>query len=360
LALGSWLLFPGSYLKNKQMNSIFLDTLKGKKTDRPPVWFMRQAGRVLPSYLEMREKHSFWQMMNDPQLAAKVTLLPVYDLDVDAAILFSDILVIPYAMGMGLEFTDDGPKFDKPLRDYDDPFGKLNPQPEKLQYIYNAIDEIIRTRPENMPLIGFAGAPLTVLCYMLQGLSSKANFPDAVTYIYKYQREVGKLVEAITDLTIEYARQQIVHGIDTFQLFETHGGILPFDLYEKMFFPAIKKIAVAVRQTGTPFIFFPKDIGSGFGSITPEICDFVSVDWQTPLAIARKLVHPEVGLQGNVDPRLLFADTESIRDVLNGYIEFGKEEHKWIFNLGHGFMPGIPYENARFVVEWVKSTNWRK
>jgi len=342
------------------MNSIFLDTLKGKKTDRPPVWFMRQAGRVLPSYLDLRNRHSFWQMMNDPKLAAKVTLLPIDDLGVDAAILFSDILVIPYAMGMGLEFTDEGPKFDKPLREYDNPFTKLNPDPGKLQYIYNAIDEIIRTRPDNTPLIGFAGAPLTVLCYMLQGLSSKANFPDAVAYIYKNQHEVAKLVDAITDLTIIYAQQQIAHGIDTFQLFETHGGILPFDLYEKMFFPSIKKIAVAVRQKGVPFIFFPKDIGTGFASITPEICDFVSVDWQTPINTARKLVHAEVGLQGNVDPRLLFADQASIKKKLNEYIEFGTKEYKWIFNLGHGFMPGIPYENAKFVVDWVKSTNWRR
>jgi uroporphyrinogen decarboxylase len=342
------------------MNSIFLDTLKGKKTDRPPVWFMRQAGRVLPNYLALRDKHSFWQMMNDPKLAAEVTLMPVYDLGVDAAILFSDILVIPYAMGMGLNFTDDGPKFDKPLREYDNPSSKLNPDPGKLQYIYNAIDEIVRARPADMPLIGFAGAPLTVLCYMLQGLSSKANFPDAVAYIYKNQDEVAKLIDAITDLTIIYAQEQITHGIDTFQLFETHGGILPFGLYERMFFPAIKKIAKAVRDKGVPFIFFPKDIGTGFERITPEICDFVSVDWQTPLSTARRLVHKEVGLQGNVDPRLLFADKPAIEKVLNEYIDFGSKEYKWIFNLGHGFMPGIPYENAKFVTDWVKTTNWRR
>jgi len=342
------------------MNSILLDTIKGKKTDRPPVWFMRQAGRVLPNYLALKEKHSFWQMMNDPKLAAEVTLMPVYDLGVDAAILFSDILVIPYAMGMGLDFTDDGPKFDKPLREVENPSGKLNPDPGKLQYIYNAIDEIVRTRPANTPLIGFAGAPLTVLCYMLQGLSSKANFPDAVAYIYKNQQEVAKLVDAITDLTIVYAQRQIAHGIDTFQLFETHGGILPFDLYEKMFFPSIKKIAAAIRSKGVPFIFFPKDIGTGFERITPEICDFVSVDWQTPLSTARKLVHKDVGLQGNVDPRLLFADIPAIEKVLNEYIDFGSKEYKWIFNLGHGFMPGISYENAKFVTDWVKTTNWRR
>jgi uroporphyrinogen decarboxylase len=341
-------------------NSIFLDTLHGKKTSRPPVWFMRQAGRVLPSYLELREKHSFWHMMNDPELAAKVTLLPVHELGVDAAILFSDILVIPYAMGMGLDFTDHGPKFDKPLKDYSNPLEALHPNPEKLNYIYRAIDEIVKTRPENMPLIGFAGAPLTVLCYMLEGLSSKANFPDAISFIYKNKGVTQKLVDVITELTIEYATQQIAHGIDTFQLFETHGGILPFDYYQTMFFPAIKKIAKAVRDKGVPFIYFPKDIGTGFNQITPDICDFVSIDWQTPIIEARKMVHPSVGLQGNLDPRLLFADQPTIEEELVKYLEFGKLEYNWIFNLGHGFMPGISFENAKYLVDWVKSSNWRR
>ena len=341
-------------------NSLFLDTLKGKKTSRPPVWFMRQAGRVLPSYLELRAKHSFWEMMNDPALAAKVTLLPVYDLGVDAAILFSDILVVPYAMGMGLEFSDHGPKFDKPLKDYENPVEKLHPDPHKLDYIYRAIDEIVKTRPENTPLIGFAGAPLTVLCYMLEGVSSKANFQSAISYIYTNKAVIEKLTDAITDLTIEYATQQIAHGIDTFQLFETHGGILPFDVYKSMFFPAIQKISRAVREKGIPFIYFPKDIGTGFRHITPDLCDFVSVDWQTSITEARKLVHPAVGLQGNLDPRLLFADQASIEAELNKYIEFGRSEYKWIFNLGHGFMPGISVENAKYVVDWVKQTNWER
>ncbi len=341
-------------------NSIFLDTLKGEKTSRPPVWFMRQAGRVLPSYLELRAKHSFWQMMCDPGLAAKVTLLPVYDLGVDAAILFSDILVIPYAMGMGLDFTDHGPKFDRPLKNFKNPMTELHPDPDKLQYIYRAIDEIVTTRPENTPLIGFAGAPLTVLCYMLEGLSSKSGFPDAISFIYKNKSITEKLIDAITDLTIEYAMQQIAHGIDAFQLFETHGGLLPFDFYKSMFFPAIKKISRVVRNKSIPFIYFPKDIGTGFRHITPDICDFVSVDWQTPVTEARKLVHSDVGLQGNLDPRLLFADQAVIEKELAKYIEFGQKEYKWIFNLGHGFIPGIPFENAKYIADWVKTTNWNR
>lgn len=341
-------------------NSIFLNTIKGKKTSRPPVWFMRQAGRILPSYLVLRSEYSFWKLMNDRELAAKVTLLPVYDLGVDAAILFSDILVVPYAMGMGLEFTDHGPKFDKPLKDYDNPLQKLNPDPEKLQFIYGSIDEIVKTRPENTPLIGFAGAPLTVLCYMLEGLSSKSGFTDAISFVFKNTSITKKLIDSVTELTIEYAEQQIAHGIDAFQLFETHGGIIPFDLYKSIFLPSVKKISRAVRDKGIPFIFFPKDIGTGLKYITPDICDFVSIDWQTPISEARRIVHPEVGLQGNLDPRMLFADQSSIETELAKYIDFGKKEFNWIFNLGHGFIPGAPFENAKFVVDWVKSTNWNR
>lgn len=341
-------------------NPIFLETLQGKKTSRPPVWFMRQAGRVLPSYLEMRSRHSFWELMSNPSLAAQVTLLPVNDLGVDAAILFSDILVIPYAMGMGLDFTDHGPKFDKPLKDYDNPLEALHPDPSKLDYIYRAIDEIIKTRPENTPLIGFAGAPLTVMCYMLEGLSSKSNFVQAIAFLYKNKTLARKLTDAVTELTIEYATRQIEHGIDAFQLFETHGGILPFGFYREMFYPSIQKIARAVRSRGIKFIYFPKDIGSGYSTITPDLCDFVSVDWQTPITEARKMVHPEVGLQGNLDPRLLFAGTQDVEEELKKLLEFGHKEYKWIFNLGHGFLPGIPFENAKVVVEWIKSANWRR
>ena len=340
------------------MNSIFIDTLKGKETSRPPVWFMRQAGRVLPSYLKLKEKHTFWQMMKDPSLAAQVTLLPVHDLGVDAAILFSDILVIPYAMGMGLDFTDEGPVFETPLKDVADPLTKLNPDPSKLQYIYNAIDKIIETKPENTPLIGFCGAPLTVLLFMIQGLGTRSNFSDAEKFFFKNKELTKKLAEAVTELSIEYALQQVKHGISAFQLFDTHAGIIPFELYKEIFLPSVKKIAEAVRKTGTPFIFFPKGIGTGITEINYDYCDYLSIDWQTPLEHARKMVDSRVGLQGNLDPRLLFADQKTIQQELEKFIPFYKEEKNFIFNLGHGLVPGIPVENVKFVIDWIKSVKW--
>lgn len=339
---------------------ILVQTLKGKATSRPPVWFMRQAGRVLPNYLKLKEKYTFWQMMQNPKVAAEVTLMPVYDLGVDAAILFSDILVIPYALGMGLDFTDEGPVFEKPLAQRSNPMKGLHPDPSKLNYIYKVVDEIIKTRPKHVPLIGFCGAPLTVLLFMLQGLGRKGDFPDAIKFIYQNKKATQKLVEELTDLSVLYAQEQINHGVEVFQLFDTHAGLIPFDLYKELFLPATKKIAEAVRAQNVPFVFFPKGLGNGIVSISPEYCDFLSIDWQTSLTTARKLVHKDVGLQGNIDPRLLFSTPDEIEKILERYIEFGSKNQNWIFNLGHGFIPGIPYKNARFLADWVKKTNWKR
>jgi uroporphyrinogen decarboxylase len=341
-------------------NSIFLNTLQGKNTSRPPVWFMRQAGRVLPNYLKLREKHTFSELMHSPQLAAEVTLMPVYDLGVDAAILFSDILVIPAALGMGLNFTDSGPKFDLALKEMDDPASKLVADASKLTYIYDAIDEIIRTKPADIPLIGFCGAPFTTLCYMVQGLSSNHTFPDAVTLLYKDRKMTHKLLAAITELSVEYARNQVRHGVSAFQIFETHAGLIPSDLYQEVMMPYVRQIAAAAREEGCPVIFLPKGLGYGIRHIQPEDADYLSVDWQIPIGEARELIHPKIGLQGNLDPRLLFSDQNTIRETLETYVDFGSKEQNWIFNLGHGFMPGIPYENAKFVVDWIRQTNWRR
>jgi len=341
-------------------NSIFTDTLNGVKTGRPPVWFMRQAGRVLPSYLKLREQYSFSELMQSPQLAAQVTLLPVHDLGVDAAILFSDILVIPVALGMNLEFTDSGPKFGKALKDLSDPVSTLHPDASKLEYIYRAIDEVQRTKPSNTPLIGFCGAPFTTLCYMVQGLSSNHTFPDAVGLLYKEKATAHKLLNIITDLSIEYAVNQVKHGLSAFQIFETHAGLIPSDLYFEMIMPYVRKISSAVMELGCPVIFLPKGLGTGIANIKPEDTDFLSIDWQTPIEVARELVHRDIGLQGNLDPRLLMADQATISATLEKYVAFGSKHQDWIFNLGHGFIPGIPFENAKMVVDWVKETNWKR
>lgn len=338
------------------MDNIFLNTLLGKVCQRPPVWLMRQAGRMLPRYQALREKYSFSELIGTPELAAEVTLLPVEDLGVDAAILFSDILTVPVAMGMKIEWTERGPRFPHPLAGYQDPVKHLDIQPDRLDYVYQAIDKVVER--SHVPLIGFCGAPLTTLCYMLQGISTKHDFPEAKKFFYENRRQTERLLDAVTELSIEYATQQIQHGIDAFQLFESHAGLLPADVYAELFLPAVCRITEAVRSAGIPLIFFPKGLGSGLKQITPDVCDFVSIDWQTSLTEARWMVHPEVGLQGNFDPHLLFAPRTDIAKTIERYKPFFRQHPKWIVNLGHGVLADTPIEKARFLVDYVKSANW--
>ena len=284
------------------MENIFLNTLFGKACDRPPVWLMRQAGRVLPRYQQLREQYSFSELIGTPELAAKVTLLPVEDLGVDAAILFSDILTVPMAMGMEIEWTERGPRFLNPLAEQKHPLDNLTIQPERLNYVYEAIDKVVEQ--SHVPLIGFCGAPLTMLCYMLQGISTKQTFPEAKRFFYKNRKETKRLLDAVTDLSIEYATKQIEHGVDAFQLFD-------------------------------------------------------SIDWQTSLFEARWMVHPEVGLQGNIDPHLLFASQDEIAQTMEGYKSFFREHPHWVVNLGHGVLADTPFEHVKFLVNWIKETNWQ-
>lgn len=341
--------------------NIFKETIHGKKTKRPPVWFMRQAGRVLPSYQKLKENHTFHQLLEDPQLAAKVTLLPVYDLKVDAAILFSDILVVPEALGMKLDFTDRGPVFVNPLHDAKNQLPQLKPNPDKLKHIYQTIDIIIKQKPDDVALIGFCGAPFTTFCYMVHGNSASSTFDEAIKLFYNDVKTSNAIFEKITELSIEYATSQAIHGIDTFQLFDTHAGLLPYDVFIKRVLPYVKKISTAVRSLGVPVIYFPKGIGSGISYMKNDIADFISIDWQASLADARKMIDANVGLQGNLDPRLLsIDDKEMILSALEKYLDFGIREHKWIFNTGHGLMPGNIFDNVKFVIDWIKSTDWKR
>ncbi len=339
------------------MENIFLNTLLGNNCKRPPVWLMRQAGRALPRYQELRKDYSFSDLMTTPELAAKVTLLPVEDLGVDAAILFSDILTVPMAMGMSIEWTEQGPRFPHPLAHYQHPLQHLNPHTDRLNYVYDAIDQVVMK--SHVPLIGFCGAPLTTLCYMIQGISTKSTFPEAKRFFYEKKEETRYLIDMVTELSIEYVTKQIEHGIDAFQLFESHAGLIPTDLYMELFLPAVSRITDAARSMGIPLIFFPKGLGSGLRHITPDVCDFVSIDWQTSLVEARHIVHPEVGLQGNFDPHLLFASQDEIGRVIDSYIPFFRENPKWIINLGHGVLAGTPYENIRFFVNRIKEIDWK-
>ena len=339
------------------MNNIFLNTLNGKVEKRPPVWFMRQAGRILPSYRKLKESHKFYDMMKNAEMTSKVTLLPIEDLGVDAAILFSDILVVPDALGMDLIFTENGPKFANAIEDGVKP--RLNFKPEKLEYIYKNIKQTINDK-KNTPLIGFCGGPLTTFLFMFRGNEHQKSFKNAVKYFYKNRKESIKIIEQITEASIEYVENQVKNGIQCFQLFETYCGSIPYDLYTELILPFSQKILNSAKKLNCPTIFFPKDYSLGLKNINSSICDFVSVDWHISLPEARKLVDNGVGLQGNMDPRIFYYEFDTIKKYLNSLNEFGSKNSNWIFNLGHGFLPDIDHLKVKKTVQWIKKNNWNR
>ena len=339
------------------MNNIFLDTINGKSSSRPPVWFMRQAGRILPSYRKLKESHNFYDMMKDPELSSEVTLLPINDLGVDSAILFSDILVIPDALGLDLIFTKNGPKFTNALNNEN--FNHLNFDPQKLEYIYTNIKKTVENK-NTTPLIGFCGGPLTTFMFMFRGDETQKSFKDAIKFFYNNRKESMKIIEQITEASIVYVENQIKSGIQCFQLFETYCGSIPYDLYKECILPYSKKILNKAKELGRPTIFFPKDFSLGLKYINKDICDFVSIDWTMKLEDARNLVDKNVGLQGNMDPRIFYYDELKIESYLESLSSFGKNNHDWIFNLGHGFLPDIDYKKVQNVVNWIKNKNWNR
>ena len=339
------------------MNNIFLDTINGKSSSRPPVWFMRQAGRILPSYRKLKESHNFYDMMKDPELSSEVTLLPINDLGVDSAILFSDILVIPDALGLDLIFTKNGPKFTNALNNEN--FNHLNFDPQKLEYIYTNIKKTVENK-NTTPLIGFCGGPLTTFMFMFRGNETQKSFKDAIKFFYNNRKESMKIIEQITEASIVYVENQIKSGIQCFQLFETYCGSIPYDLYKECILPYSKKILNRAKELSCPTIFFPKDFSLGLKYINKDICDFVSIDWTMKLEDARNLVDKNVGLQGNMDPRIFYYDELKIESYLESLSSFGKNNHDWIFNLGHGFLPDIDYKKVQNVVNWIKNKNWNR
>lgn len=343
----------------KLRNTLLLDTIRGVEVPRPPVWLMRQAGRVLPRYRALASQHGFGGLMADADLAATVTLMPVEEWGMDAAILFSDILVVPMAMGVEVEWTRQGPLIPHPLMQYDNPVRELGCDRQPLERSYRAIDSIVAKRQGSVPLIGFCGGPLTCMCYMLQGNGSKDGFAEAVKYFYAHRQTTRQLVEAFTEMSVAYALEQVRHGVEVFQLFESFAGAVPNELYRELFLPSVRRILSAVREQGVPAIFFPKGIGAGLGMITPDVCDVVSIDWQTSLDHARSVLDPALGLQGNLDPRLLYAPQQVIARHLERYLPFFRSHPRWIFNLGHGLIKDIPHENVTFLVDWVKLAAWR-
>lgn len=333
-------------------NDLILRAAKGEKTERTPVWLMRQAGRILPEYRAIRNSLSgFKELVETPELAAEVTVQPVDLLGVDAAIIFSDILVIPEAMGLTYEMVEKkGPHFPKTVQAQSD-IDKLRvADPSELSYVYEALKITKSTLDGRVPLIGFAGAPWTIFSYMIEGGGSK-TFSKARGMLYTDPRMAEQLLDMITETTIGYLKEQIKAGADMIQLFDSWAGVLPPEHYSQFSLKYISKICDAITEV--PVTVFAKGAWWALPEIANLNCRTVGLDWNMNAEDVRKIL-PNKTLQGNLDPCALYGSNEEIKKATERMLsQFGNHPH--IANLGHGVYPDTDPEKVKWFIECVKS-----
>lgn len=335
-------------------NNLFLDAAFSKSTERPPVWMMRQAGRFMPEYWEIKNKYSFLEMCKTPEIAADVTMLPVDLLGIDAAILFSDILVTGEAMGGDLSFTQGvGPRFSNPVQSMAD-VDKLDIDVlPKLQYVADAIKVVQQRLNGSIPLIGFAGAPFTVMSYLVEGGSSK-EFKKTKLLIHNHPDIAHKLLGKIAAVTTDYLNMQIEAGVNALQIFDSWALSLAWNDYNEFSHRYIQQIISNLNRKDIPIISFCKG-SSVFAPMMAEAKpDVISIDWNADLLNIKKILPSGIAVQGNLDPHVLYADKAVIKKTIIQLFERMRDEKGFIFNLGHGIMPDIPFDNVKYAVEVVK------
>ena len=340
-------------------NDRYIRALLMQSVDKTPVWMMRQAGRYLPEYKVLRaQAGDFMSLCRNPELACEVTLQPLRRFDLDAAILFSDILTIPDAMGLGLYFVEgEGPKFKSPIRCQKDVDNLIMPDPEcELQYVMNALRTIDRELKGAVPLIGFAGSPWTLATYMIEGGASKA-FTKIKKMAYSQPQILHLLLDKLADSVSDYLNAQIAAGAQSLMIFDTWGGVLSPRDYNDFSLQYMAKIVAQLRLNDTgkkvPVTLFTKNGGQWLESIADTGCDAIGLDWTIDIATAKARVGDRVALQGNMDPSMLYASDQRIREEVATILQsFGKGSGH-VFNLGHGIHQDVAPEKANVFVEAV-------
>jgi uroporphyrinogen decarboxylase len=335
------------------MNDILLKVLRGEEAERTPVWMMRQAGRYLPDYMKLKAKYSFFERVQTPELATEITIQPVDQVGVDAAILFSDILVVPQAMGLEVQLIENkGPILPEPIQTEKDLQRIHVPDVnEKLNYVFDAIKLTKKELNNRVPLIGFAGAPWTILCYMVQGKGSK-TFDEAKAFCYTQPELAHKLLQMITDTTIAYLKGQVAAGVDTIQIFDSWGGLLSPGDFEHISLQYIRQIVAALKDE-VPTIIFAKGSWHSLQRMAATGAHGLGIDWCISPQMARQFAGNSVVLQGNFDPAKLLSPIPVIEKEVKEMLQaFGKGKH--IANLGHGILPNVPVDHAKAFVNIVK------
>lgn len=339
----------------KLENDLFLRACRRKQVERTPVWIMRQAGRYLPEYRAVREKADFLTMCKTPELAAEVTIQPVDIIDVDAAILFSDILVIPEAMGMELQMHEGrGPVFPNPVRTYEDARKLKTLDPYKdLKYVLEAVTLTKKELNGRVPLIGFAGSPWTLLTYMVEGKGSK-NFSHVKQMIYNEPELAHTILDRLAQAAADYLSAKIECGADAVQIFDTWGGILAPKDFEEFSLQYITKVIDNIKRKKQPVIVFAKGVHYKLNRLSKSGADVIGLDWTMDLGRVRKRIGDKVALQGNLDPTVLYSSPEKIKAEVINVLDSYSEGSGHIFNLGHGILPDVNPENLKALVKFVK------
>ncbi|WP_234570803.1 uroporphyrinogen decarboxylase [Rhodohalobacter sp. 614A] len=335
-------------------NDLFLRALKGKDVERPPVWMMRQAGRYLPQYMKLREKYSFFERVETPELACEITIQPIDELEPDAAIIFSDILTIPQALGIDVDLVPGkGPVMGNPIKTVDDAFSILAEDvPKKLQHVMDAITLTRKELNGRVPLIGFGGAPWTLFCYMVQGEGSR-NFDKAKAFLTQQPDASRHVMKELTKATIDYLKAQITAGAQAIQVFDSWAGILSPDDFNEWSLPYLMEISNAIKEV--PVIVFAKGAWYALERLAFKSgASALGLDWTISPEFAREKTRNNVTLQGNFDPTHLLGPIKDIELKTKRMIDrFGTQ--RYITNLGHGILPNVPVDHARAFVETVKN-----
>lgn len=338
-------------------NDLLLRALRGEELQRPPVWMMRQAGRYLPEFIALRDKYDFFTRCQTPELATEITVQPIRRFPLDAAILFSDILVVPQAMGINFEMKPNvGPWLENPIRTTEQVKNIVVPDVEEtLNYVFEAIKLTKKELNNEIPLFGFAGSPWTILCYCIEGRGSKA-FDIAKSFCFQNPIAAHELLQKITDTTIAYLLKKAETGCNVIQIFDSWGGMLSPTDYDEFSWPYINQIINSVSEK-TPVTVFAKGCWFALDKMTNSKASALGVDWTVAPQVARELTQNKITLQGNFDPARLLSSPETIHKMVKEMIDqFGTT--KYIANLGHGILPNVPVENAQAFIEAV--VNYKK
>lgn len=338
---------------NRPNNDILLKALAGEPLKRPPVWMMRQAGRYLPDFMKLKAQYDFFTRCRTPELVADITIMPIDQVGTDAAILFSDILVIPQAMGVEVEMKDNvGPWLPNPIRTLSDVEKVEVPDvEERLNYVMEGIKQTLSGLENRVPLIGFAGAPWTILCYMVQGQGSK-NFDKAKAFCFEQPEAAHKLLDKITQTTIAYLKAKVRAGVHVVQLFDSWGGMLGPEDFNTFSWNYSQQIVDALSEE-VPVIMFAKGCWFALQDMAKSSASALGIDWTCSARNARYLTGGQITLQGNFDPTRLLSPISEIELHVKKMIDaFGTQNY--IANLGHGILPNVPVAHAQAFVNAVK------